>query len=69
MDNWTLLTSDSDANHLRLVQAYLENLGVEARLIDHTDSALPSNAVESELYVQKEQLEAAKTHLAAYSRS
>jgi len=51
--NWTLVLSDSDSTHVKIVQNLLDSEGLSTSMVDHSDSSFPTNA-ESELYVKNE---------------
>jgi len=57
--NWTLVLSDSDSTHVKIVQNLLDSEGLTTSMVDHSDSAFPTNA-ESELYVKNEDAERAR---------
>jgi hypothetical protein len=52
-NNWTLVLSDSDSTHVKIIQNMLDAEGLTTSMVDHSDSAFPTNA-ESELYVKNE---------------
>lgn len=57
--NWTLVLSDSDSTHVKIVQNMLDSEGLTTSMVDHSDSAFPSSA-ESELYVKNEDTDRAR---------
>jgi hypothetical protein len=57
--NWTLVLSDSDSTHVKIVQNLLDSEGLTTSMVDHSDSSFPTNA-ESELYVKNEDAERAR---------
>lgn len=64
---WKLVLSDSDTTHVRLMQSVLENNGIQASMIDKSDSELPTSA-DSELYVPEGDETRALAVLAEYTR-
>lgn len=56
--NWTLVLSDIDSTHVKIIQNMLDSEGLTTSMVDHSDSAFPTNA-ESELYVKNEDAERA----------
>jgi hypothetical protein len=57
--NWTLVLSDSDSTHVKIIQNLLDSEGMTTSMVDHSDSAFPTHA-ESELYVKNEDADRAR---------